>query len=306
MSRLFEWFYKGIITFVTIIPRYFLIGLFSIIDPKKANKFKYKGKPIIPIIVLCITISTYLICIFVISRWYVQKLKLDFLIKDIVEATNEVDEYDSQDTIDKFYQPNESNDKYANISFMNKDFTELLSRNPDTVGWIKVNNTKVDYSVVQYTDNKFYLKHDFSKRSNYNGWVYADYRNDFKYFNRNNIIYAHNLTNRQMFGSLVWCLKDSWYKNEENMYIKLSTPVSNTVWKIFSIYTIIPESYYIKTQLTNDDFYEKFIKTITERSIYDFNEEVTTDDKLLTLSTCTDDGTKRVVIHSKMIKIEYK
>lgn len=109
-----------------------------------------------------------------------------------------------------------------------------------------------------------------------------------------------------MFGSLVWCLKENWYTNEDNMYIKISTPMSNSVWKIFSIYTIKPEVYYIKTYFPIDEDREEFIDTITKRSIYNFNEELNINDKILTLSTCTDDGTKRVVIHSKMIKIEYK
>lgn len=257
-----------------------------------------------PIIILCITISTYLICIFIISRWYVQKLKLDFLINDITNATNETDQASSVEYIE--YTPTDENDEYANISFINKDFTDLLNQNSDTVGWIKVNNTNVDYPITQYTDNKYYLKHDFNKKSNYNGWVYADYRDDFKYFGKNSIVYAHNLTNRKMFGSLVWCLKESWYTNEDNMYIKISTPTSNTVWKIFSIYTIVPESYYIRTYFPTQEEHTEFLKTIKDRSIYDFNEELTTEDKVLTLSTCTDDGTKRVVIHSKMIKAEYK
>lgn len=109
-----------------------------------------------------------------------------------------------------------------------------------------------------------------------------------------------------MFGSLVWCLKESWYKNEENMYIKLSTPDSNTVWKIFSIYIIKPEAYYIKTYFDSDEEHKEFINTIKSRSIYNFNEDVTYKDKILTLSTCTDDGTKRIVIHAKMIKAEYR
>ena len=109
-----------------------------------------------------------------------------------------------------------------------------------------------------------------------------------------------------MFGSLVWTLKDSWYKDENNQFIKLSTPDSNTVWKIFSIYTIKPEIYYLKTYFESDDEHLAFLNTIKQRSIYDFKEELTTDNKILTLSTCTDDGTKRIVIHAKMIKAEYR
>lgn len=109
-----------------------------------------------------------------------------------------------------------------------------------------------------------------------------------------------------MFGSLVWCLKESWYTNEDNWYVKISTPTANTVWKIFSIYTIVPETYYITTYFSTEEEHQTFVKTIKERSIYDFNTEINTDDKILTLSTCTDDGTKRVVIHSKLIKVAYK
>ena len=110
-----------------------------------------------------------------------------------------------------------------------------------------------------------------------------------------------------MFGSLAWCLKESWYKNEENHYIKLSTPDSNTVWRIFSIYTIQPEVYYLKTFFNNNEEHKSFLKTIENRSIYNFdNEEITTNDKILTLSTCTDDGKKRIVIHAYMVKAEYR
>ena len=189
---------------------------------------------------------------------------------------------------------------------MNVDFGELLSKNSDTVGWIKVNNTNVNYPVVQTSDNAYYLKHDFNKKSNRSGWVYADYRDDFKYFGNNSIIYAHNTRTDTMFSTLTWCLKDSWYTNVDNHYIKVSTPTSNTVWKIFSIYMIKTEVYYLKTYFETEEEHQKFVDTIKGRSIYNFNEDISTEDKILTLSTCNNDGTKRIVIHAKMIKAEYK
>ena len=191
---------------------------------------------------------------------------------------------------------------------MSVNFKDLLQKNNETVAWIKVNNTNVNYSVVQHNDNEYYLKHDFNKQNNSNGWVYGDYRADFEYFGTNTILYAHNMTNRTMFGSLAWCLKESWYKNEDNHYIKLSTPYSNTIWKIFSIYTIKPEVYYLKTYFKNNEEHQEFLNTIKNRSIYNFNleEDLTTDNKILTLSTCSDDGKKRIVIHAVMIKAEYR
>ena len=66
------------------------------------------------------------------------------------------------------------------------------------------------------------------------------------------------------------------------------------------------ESYYITTDFTTNQSFADFANTLKARSVYDFGVEVTTDDKILTLSTCDNSGTKRVVVHAKMINIEYK
>lgn len=305
--NLCRWFFLGLYNVITIIPRSFIIGLICIINPKRGDQLKYKGKPVIPIMMLSLTLTTYFICVFISSRWYVQRLKINYLSNDILSSTEILENENKEEIKQENYIPN-TTDKYSNISFMSVDFKELLEKNNETVAWIKVNNTNVNYSVVQHNDNEYYLKHDFNKKYNMVGWVYGDYRADFKYFGTNTILYAHNMTNRTMFGSLAWCLKKSWYTNEENHYIKISTPYSNTVWRIFSIYTIKPEIYYLKTYFSSNEEHQEFLNTIHKRSIYDFKlgEELTTDDKILTLSTCSDDGTKRIVIHAQMIKAEYR
>ena len=304
--NLFRWFFLGLYNIITIIPKSFIIGIICIINPKKASNLKYKGKPVIPAMMLSLSLATYFICIFISSKWYVQKLKINYLANDILSSTQILEQDKDEIIIKENYTPN-TNDEYSNISFMSVDFKELLEKNNETVAWIKVNNTNVNYSVVQHNDNEYYLKHDFNKNYNANGWVYGDFRDDFRYFGNNTILYAHNLTSRKMFGSLAWCLKKSWYTNKENHYIKLSTPYSNTVWEIFSIYTIKPEVYYLKTYFNSQVDHQEFLDTIKNRSIYKFNDNIlTTDDKILTLSTCSDDGKKRIVIHAKMIKAEYR
>jgi len=305
MINICRWFFLGLYNIFTLIPRYLITGIICIIDPKKGEILKYKGKPIIPIMMLSLTLTTYFICIFLSSRWYVQKLKINYLSQDILTSTQILEKEQQEIISNEEYIPYDG-DKYSNISYLSVDFKDLLKQNNETVGWIKVNNTNVNYSVVRHSDNEYYLKHDFNKKYNINGWVYADYRTDFKYFGTNTIIYAHNMTNRTMFGSLVWTLKEDWYMNEENHYIKLSSPDNNTIWKIFSIYTIKPEVYYLKTYFETDSEHQEFIETLSSRSIYNFQETVSNQDKILTLSTCTDDGTKRIVIHAKMIKAEYR
>lgn len=305
MKNIIRWFFLGLYEVITILPRYLITGIIYLINPKKGNTLKYKGKSIIPIITLTLSLSVYFICIFISTRWYVQKLKINYLTDDILSSTKILNKENTEVISEEIYVPTDI-DKYLDISYLSVDFTDLIKKNEETVAWIKVNNTNVNYSVVQHNDNEFYLKHDFYKNYNIAGWVYGDFRDDFKYFGNNTILYSHNMTNRTMFGSLVWCLKESWYTNEENHYIKLSTPYSNTVWKIFSIYTIKPEVYYLKTAFENNDEHTEFLNTLKERSIYNFNEDITNKDKILTLSTCTDDGTKRIVIHAKMIKAEYR
>lgn len=303
--NIFRWFFLGIYTIITIIPKYLIIGIICLLNPKKGAQIKYKGKPIIPIIMMCLSLLVYFICIFLSTRWYVQRLKINYLNNDII-ANTKILEQEKKEIIKKEEYIPKKNNLYDNIDFLSIDFKNLLEKNNETVGWIKVNNTNVNYPIVQHNDNSYYLKHDFYKKNNINGWVFGDYRDNFEYFGNNTIIYAHNMIDRKMFGSLIWCFKESWYQNEENLFIKISTPKSNTIWKIFSMYTIIPETYYLKTYFENEEKHLEFLNILKNRSVVNFSEEVSNDDKILTLSTCTDDGTKRAVIHAKMVKVEYR
>ena len=105
-----------------------------------------------------------------------------------------------------------------------------------------------------------------------------------------------------MFGSLHNVLDSSWYTNEDNQIIKLSTPEKNTLWQIFSIYTIPSESYYLTHTFENDASYQKFLDTMLSRSIYNFGVNVNSSDNILTISTCLDNNGNRIVIQAKKIK----
>ena len=182
-----------------------------------------------------------------------------------------------------------------------KKVTELKEKNSDTVGWINVNNTNINYPFVQTKDNSYYLNHSFDKKYNEAGWVFLDYRNNNDLNNKNTILYAHSRLDKTMFGSLSKVLKSSWYNNKDNHIIRLSTDTENTLWQIFSVYKIPEESYYITTNFNNNEEYNKFLNTIKQRSIHNFNTNLDTNDKILTLSTCYSD-TERTVVHAKLIK----
>lgn len=195
---------------------------------------------------------------------------------------------------------------YISQSMLDVNFDELKSINSDVRGWIQVNGTNINYPFVQAADNDYYLKRSFDKSSNSAGWVFMDYRNSHDEFDKNNILYAHGRLDRTMFGSLVYALNPNWYNNVSNHVIKVSTEDSSSLWKVFSVYTIKAEGYYIKTNFSSDSDFEDFIHTLKNRSIHDFGTEVSKDDKVLTLSTCYDNNGIRMVLHAKLIKLEEK
>lgn len=204
-------------------------------------------------------------------------------------------------------------DKYSyaywvlnNITMLDVDFTELVEQNSDTVAWLYLNNTNINYPVVQSGDNSYYLDHSFDKSYNKVGWIFADYRSNLTTLEKNTVIYGHGRKDNTMFGTLDNTLNSVWYTEPENQIIKLSTPSKNMLWQIVSIYTIPVESYYLTHTFENDESYKKFLETIISRSIYDFNMKVDTNDHILTLSTCLDNSGNRIVVHAKLIKEEEK
>ena len=181
------------------------------------------------------------------------------------------------------------------------DFNKLKEQNKETVAWIKVNNTNIEYPVVKESNNSFYLNHSFDRSKNSAGWIFADYRNKIDNTDKNIVIYGHNMRDGSMFGSMKNILNSDWYENEKNTNITLYTENEKCIYKVFSIYKIESEDYYIKTGFNNDDDFEKFIKTIKARSIKEFNVDCLKNDSILTLSTCSNNNKYRVVLHAKKI-----
>ena len=177
------------------------------------------------------------------------------------------------------------------------DFEKLKNINPDTVAWININSLSIGYPVVKSSDNNFYLKRSFDKTYNEAGWIFADYRNKFDGTDKNIIVYGHNRLNDSMFGTLDNLLESGWEQTEDNTEIIFNTPNEKAIYKIFSVYKIEAEDYYITTAFSGNEF-DSFIKTIKSRSIRNFGVNVDSNTKVLTLSTCADNDKYRIVVHA--------
>ena len=204
---------------------------------RKKNK-RYK-KVILNIIIYMILLFVLIYSVIKIFKWYNDKTNNNKIAEQIKSTVIVEDKNEEEYTV---------------------DFKKLKEQNNETVAWIKVNNTNVEYPVLRATNNSFYLNHSFDKSKNSAGWIFADYRNKFDGTDKNIIIYGHNMRDDSMFGSLKNILNSAWYDNEENTNITLYTENEKSIYKVFSIYKIESEDYYIKTEFSNDNEFEKFIR----------------------------------------------
>lgn len=169
------------------------------------------------------------------------------------------------------------------------------------IGWLKVNNTNIDYPVTQYSDNSYYLNHDLNGNINPSGWIFQDYRSNSALTSKNTIIYGHaRISDGTMFGSLYNILKSNWYLNKDNQIITYKTNDKINYYQVFSTYIIPKETYYLKTIFNNDNTYLNYLNTIKSRSYYNYNITLTSKDLILTLTTCYKDN-KRLVLHAKLL-----
>ena len=275
---------------------------------KMNNKIKLKWKNVILILIFLILFITLNISIYNIIKWKLDSNKTNEEINTIQENTNIEEVQDNKGTeiikqAKKIPKENPYWD-YIKMNMIDVNFDNLKKINSDVVGWIKVNGTNINYPFVQSKDNKYYLTHSFDKSYNNAGWVFLDYRNN-NINNRNTIIYAHGRTDKTMFGTLRKVLNNGWINNTNNYVIKISTEKENSLWQIFSIYHIPTTNDYLQTEFKDEREYQRFLNILKNRSNHNFNTSITSNDTILTLSTCYNDSEK-MVVHAKLIKKQKK
>lgn len=182
-------------------------------------------------------------------------------------------------------------------------FDSLLKMNKDTVGWIYVKNTNINYPVVQGNRNNYYLWRDFNKKRNNFGWIFMDYRNDHNNLDQNTIIYGHNVKEGIMFGTMRTMMNPSWYNKTDNRLITFNTLNKKMQWLMFSTYRIPATEDYLKTNFDSEEEFMEFINLIKSRSKKDFKVDIKPTDKILTMQTCSSNNTRNVV-HAVLVNIE--
>lgn len=191
-----------------------------------------------------------------------------------------------------------------------EEYKKLLNKNKKLIGWLKIDDTNIDYPVMQTANNEYYLDHNFNQEYDKNGSIFMDAACDVVHRNTNLIIYGHHMKSGKMFGNL------NSYSSKEYCE-KHSTIRFDTIYEK-GLYQVM---YVFRSRIYNEDEivfkYYKFFDAASEKefqsnmqemaalSLYDTGVTASFGDELLTLSTCDSSETDgRFVVVAKRIRPE--
>lgn len=191
-----------------------------------------------------------------------------------------------------------------NITYPKKniEWDKLYDENSDIYAWLYVSDTTIDYPIVQHSqDNMYYLEHNLDGSKGYPGCIYTENYNSKDFSDNHTVIYGHNLKNGTMFAPLHEFEDES--KIKEDRYIYIYTEEKTYVYQIFVAYEYNNIHLLANYDLTNQYVYEQYIKDIynladTSDKLVNVREDilVTKEDKIITLSTCTNNADTRFLV----------
>lgn len=190
------------------------------------------------------------------------------------------------------------------------DYQKLLEINSDALGWISLPGTVIDYPILQGVDNDTYLHASIYGDYAYAGSIFVDYRNTLGLEGHYCIVYGHNMNNGSMFGSLKKFRDSSYLK--EHPYFDIYIGEKHYIYYIYSLYIVEPYEtedspyqfgYEVIDTEEKREAYEEFLADTVSKSMYTVTTcpktEITADDYVITLSTCSGSGAnkKRMIVH---------
>ncbi len=195
------------------------------------------------------------------------------------------------------------------VLYVLSDFEPLLDKNQNIIGWITIDDTKINYPVMQSLngDSNYYLDHNFDQQEDKNGSLFLDDRCDVIKPTANLIIYGHHMRSGAMFGDLDKYKSESFYK--EHPYIRFNSIYEAGVWQVLAAFeskvytdTDIGFRYYDFIDPDNEKDFMAGVRNMKALSIYDTGVDAEWGDRLITLSTCDyeqDNG--RFVVVAKLV-----
>lgn len=169
-------------------------------------------------------------------------------------------------------------------------YEEIYEMNNDTVGWIKLPGTVLDYPVMQTPDSEnYYLYRDFNKANSQRGSIYAREVCDINEPSDNITIYGHNMADGSMFAALNgYVNKSTW---EASPLIFFDTLTEYHTYKIFAVFKTSANigqgfSYHQFVDAETEAEFDEFVSTCKDLAFYETGITPVYGDKLICLSTC--------------------
>lgn len=186
------------------------------------------------------------------------------------------------------------------------DFAAKQAENPDIVAWIQIPGTVIDYPILQSgndTPENFYLDHGPDRKANRNGSIYIQQINRADFTHPNTVLYGHNMANGSMFAAIRKYRTASFFN--KNQYIYIYTPGHILTYHIFSAFVYdnrhILNSFNFFETAEYQEFLKQSLNPISMTRQVRKGVEVTTDDRIITLSTCTGNNRERYLVEGVLI-----
>jgi len=181
------------------------------------------------------------------------------------------------------------------------DFRALSEGFSGIVGWIKLEGTAIDYPIMQWTNNSYFLSRLPDGTSHRSGSVFLDYRNNADFSDKGNSIYAHESKTQDMFGSLKNYRRQEFYEEHPTVYIY--TPVKDYELVLIAGYLVDSGVEIPPLGFKDEDAFFSHIDNIKSRSFFKSDVSVGPDDRLVNLCTCAYDYTNaRWIIVGKLVE----
>ena len=173
------------------------------------------------------------------------------------------------------------------------NFTELNTINPEIIGWLRIGALDLSYPIAQAADNDYYLHRTFEGKDNFAGCIFLNCDNSKFFTDQNSIVYGHNMKNGSMFGTLKKFREQETY--DDNPYFWIFTPTLIYQYRIFSAAEVATVGDPYRVRFTTSDF-QNFLNDMTTHSLLKTDVNVSTDDRIVTLSTCTGNASTRFIV----------
>lgn len=241
-------------------------------------------------VVLVIAVAVFIACIIYFVADYLHYRSIKNIVSDTGSQTSEIE-------------------KEVTVPV---DFDELSAVNKDIYAWIRIPYTNtpdkyiVDYPILQSGDDEdisYYLTHNVNRETSKYGAIYTQNYNKKDFSDFNTLIYGHNMRNGTMFGSLKKYRDEAFFKENNKIYIYMPNRILE--YKIFGAYVF--DDRHILLSFNNDveSDRELYLETVfSERKLtsnFDRDIPVTTNDKIITLSTCTSKDEERYLVQGVLV-----